>query len=388
VTSTWLFWPAAASLLAWLWLLVLRGGFWRADMRLTDAVPNRAVWPAICAVIPARDEAGTIEAAVRSLLGQDYPGALHVVLVDDNSADGTAEEARRAAPGDARLDVIAGAPLAAGWTGKLWAVSQGVDYATHTAPDTDFLLLTDADIAHESSNLRKLVAKAEAEKLDLVSLMVRLFTGTGWERFLIPAFVFFFQKLYPFRWVNDPAGGTAAAAGGCMLVRRAALDRIGGIAAIHDAVIDDCALAAAIKRSGGAIWLGLTDTTRSLRGYGSLGGVWRMVARSAYVQLRHSVLLLAGTVVGMALLYLAPPLAVMSGDPAAMLAGLAAWALMVFAYAPTLRLYRLGAWHGVLLPLAGLFYTAMTLTSAWESWRGRGAGWKGRTYAPAGGRDG
>jgi hopene-associated glycosyltransferase HpnB len=326
---------------------------------------------------------------VRSLLAQDYPGALRIVVVDDSSTDGTAAEARHAAGGDARLEVIAGAALPPGWTGKMWAVSQGVEFAGHVAPDATFLLLTDADIAHDPGNLRRLVAKAEAARLDLVSLMVRLVAATGWERLLIPAFVFFFRKLYPFRWVADRARGTAAAAGGCMLVRRAALERAGGIAAIRDRVIDDCALAAAIKGRGGAIWLGLGRRTRSLRGYGTLSGIWRMVARSAYVQLRHSPLLLAGTVAGMALLYLVPPVAALAGLAAGAwpcaAAGFAGWLAMAALYAPMLAYYRLGLWRGLLLPLAAMLYALMTVSSAWASWRGRGAGWKGRHYAPASG---
>ncbi|MPY69165.1 MAG: glycosyltransferase [Alphaproteobacteria bacterium] len=381
---------ALVALLAWIWLLTMRGGFWRADRRLPAAAPPAGPRLAICAIIPARDEAATVAAAARSLLDQDYPGPLTVVVVDDGSSDGTAAAAREAAAGDARLEVFPGAALPDGWTGKLWAMAQGVDYAGHVAPDARWLLLTDADIAHDPHNLRRLVAKGEAEGLDLVSLMVRLVCDSAWERLLIPAFVFFFQKLYPFRWVDDRARRTAAAAGGCMLVRRDALARIGGIASIRGSVIDDCALAAAIKRSGGAVWLGLTETTRSLRGYRDLAGIWDMVARSAYVQLRHSPLLLAGTLAGMAVLYLAPPTATLAGlvagDPLTAVSGAAGWVLMALAWGPTLALYGLGRWRGALLPVAGLLYGAMTLDSAWRSWRGRGAGWKGRHYAPAPGK--
>jgi hopene-associated glycosyltransferase HpnB len=378
--------PAAVSLLAWLWLALFHGRFWRADQVLAEGCDERASWPEICAVIPARNEAATIGAALRSLLEQDYPGAISVVVVDDDSDDGTAGAARAAAQGDTRLHVVSGAPLPAGWTGKLWAVSQGVDHAARVAPDATFLLLTDADIAHDRLNLRRLVVRAEDEGRELVSLMVRLVVGTFWERLLIPAFVFFFQKLYPFPRVNNPRGRVAAAAGGCMLLRRSALARIGGIEAIRGEVIDDCALARAIKRSGGSIWLGLTETTCSLRGYGTLAGIWNMVARSAYVQLRHSVVLLAGTLAGMILLYLVPPLAFVAGiatsDPVAALAGGGAWAVMTVLYGPTLALYGQPSWRAALLPAAAALYCAMTVTSAWRTWRGRGAGWKGRHYAP------
>lgn len=378
---------ALAALCAWLWLLFGWGGFWRADQRLGAAAPAPAGgWPGVVAVIPARDEAETIADAVRSLLTQDYPGRLDVVVVDDNSDDGTAAAARAAADGEgaARLHVVSGAKLAPGWTGKMWAVGQGVARAGEIAPEAAYVLLCDADIAHGRGALRRLVAKAEAGGLDLVSLMVRLSVAHGWERLLIPAFVFFFQKLYPFPWVNDPRHRVAAAAGGCMLVRRAALARIGGIAAIRDRVIDDCALAAAVKQ-GGPVWLGLADDSRSLRAYDGLGGIWDMVARTAFVQLRGSAWLLAGTVAGMALLYLVPPLAAaagaLGGDPPAAVAGAAGWAVMAACYRPTLALYRRPAWEAPLLPVAGLLYAAMTVDSARRSWAGRGAAWKGRSYA-------
>jgi len=382
---------ALAALCAWLWLLLGRGGFWRADQRLGEEAPvPPGGWPDVVAVIPARDEAETIADAVRSLLDQDYPGRLDVVVVDDNSADGTAAAARAAAAGaTARLHIVTGMPLAAAWTGKMWAVHQGIAQADDVAAEAEFVLLCDADIAHGPGAVRRLVAKAEAGGFDLVSLMVRLSATRFWETLLIPAFVFFFQKLYPFPWVNDPRRGVAAAAGGCMLVRRAALARIGGIAAIRDRVIDDCALAAAIK-PGGPVWLGLAGDSRSLRPYDGLGGIWDMVARTAFVQLRGSAWLLAGTVAGMALLYLTPPLALLGGVPggdlpAAML-GAAGWGAMAVCYRPTLALYGRPAWEAALLPVAGLLYAAMTVDSARRSWAGRGAAWKGRAYAARAGQ--
>ena len=382
-------WAAVTALVIWAGLLFCRGRFWFSDQHLSPPVANLAgrPWPDVAAVIPARDEAPTIGRTVASLLAQDYPGRLDVFVVDDNSTDGTAEKAREAAEaagaGD-RFHLVSGKPLADGWSGKLWAVSQGLAAARDGAPDAAYVLLTDADIDHDPANLRRLAAKAEMEKRDLVSLMVLLNCETPWERLLIPAFVFFFQKLFPFPWVNDPTDSTAAAAGGCMLVRRKALEDAGGIEAIRGRLIDDCALAALLKARG-SIWLGLTREAISLRRYDDLAEIWRMVARTAYEQLGHSILALLGTLVGMALLYLVPPVAAVWGalvgewDLAA--AGAAGWGLMVMAYFPTLRLYGRPAWTGLALPLAGLLYTLMTTDSARRHWLGRGGGWKGRTYA-------
>lgn len=378
---------AGASFAAWLFLLCFRHGFWRADQRLGDA-PAPARWPAVAAVIPARDEAATIGRVVRGLLAQHYPGALSVVVVDDNSGDGTAELAREAAAGSARFRLVAGRPLEPGWTGKLWAMQQGIAAAEADWTGTEYLLLTDADILHDPTNVRRLVAKAMAERRDLVSLMVRLHCASAIERLLIPAFVFFFQKLYPFAAANDPDHPVAAAAGGCMLVRREALARAGGVAAIRDALIDDCALAAAIKRNG-PIWIGLADHTASLRPYRGLGDVWDMVARTAFTQLDHSVLNLLGTVLGMLVLYLVPPVAVawglFTGNAPLLAAGAGGFALMLVAYRPTWSLYarRLGPAFFA-LPLTALLYTLSTIASALRHWRGRGGAWKGRTYrAPA-----
>lgn len=375
---------AVLSLLAWIGLLVVRGGFWRADQRLSDDEADGTVnWPAVAAVIPARDEAKTIGAAVSSLLSQDYPGRLGIIVVDDASVDGTAELAVEAAQGDPRVLVFSGRPLPAGWTGKLWAVAQGVERTAVAMPDARFLLLTDADIVHDGASLRRLVGKAEAGGLDLVSLMVRLRCESFWEKLLIPAFVFFFQKLFPFAWVNSRNRRTAAAAGGCMLVRRSALETAGGIAAIRDRLIDDCALAAALKRRG-LVWLGLTTKATSLRRYDRLPEIARMVARTAYEQLDNSPLLLAGTVAGMAVLYGVPPLAfvlgVGSGHLPAALAGGLGWAAMGVAYWPTVRLYRLAPLWVAVLPAAAVLYTAFTLESARRTWKGEGGAWKGRSY--------
>jgi hopene-associated glycosyltransferase HpnB len=279
--------------------------------------------------------------------------------------------------------IIQGRPLKPGWTGKLWAVSQGVERAAEAAPDAAFVLLTDADIEHDPDNLRRLVAKAESGSCDLVSLLVRLRCRDLWERLMIPAFVFFFQKLYPFPWVNSPIHKHAAAAGGCMLVRRSALSKAGGIAAIRGELIDDCALARALKPRG-RIWLGLSETTRSLRSYGRLGDLWRMVARSAYEQLGNALAMLVATVLGMVVVYLGPPAVALAGiavgSPAATVAGAGAWLLMGFAYRPTLGLYGRPVWDAVLLPVAAVLYTLITVDSARRFWQGQGGAWKGRTY--------
>lgn len=383
---TGLTWAVSGALAIWLWLALFRGGFWRADQKLTAETDTPSRWPKIAAVIPARDEAPTMARAVRSIASQDYPAELCVVVVDDGSRDGTAHEARSVGETASIIDVVDGQTLPEDWTGKMWAVAQGIERVETLMPDAEFLLLTDADIEHAPGVLRRLVAKADRDRLDLVSLMVKLRLQSNWEKLLVPAFIFFFQKLFPFPWVNDPGRKVAAAAGGCMLVRREALSRIGGIARIRDRVIDDCALAAAIK-PGRAIWLGLAEESRSLRGYDGLRGLWDMVARTAFVQLKNSYSLLLGTVAGMVLLYIVPLIATLVGlwfaAPLPFLIGFITWIIMTLLYLPTLKLYSEPTWRAFLLPVAALYYTAMTVDSAWRTFRGRGAGWKGRSYAPS-----
>ena len=373
------------ALAAWVYLLLFRGFFWLMRERDDrDLPPEPAAWPSVVAVVPARNESDVIAASVGSLVAQDYPGSFRVVLVDDNSEDGTGAVAERAATeagGADRIAVMTGKPLARGWTGKLWAVSQGVARASQDAPT--YLWLTDADIAHDPQTLRRLAARAEAGQLALVSLMARLQTGTWAEKLLIPAFVYFFDMLYPFALVNDPKNRLAAAAGGCMLVRREALEAAGGIAAIRGEIIDDCALGARLKAQG-PIWLGLTRTSVSLRPYTSFGEIGRMVSRSAYAQLNYSPWLLAGTVLGMALVYLAAPVVAELGDSWwARGLGAATWAAMAISFLPMLRYYgRLALW-APLLPLIGAIYTLFTLQSAIDVWRGKGGMWKGRAQAQA-----
>jgi len=376
---------AVLSLLIWLYLCLFHVKFWHSDQMLNANKVKLQSPPAVACVIPARDEAESVGRTVRSLLDQDYAGDVRIIVVDDNSTDGTADAAR-AVLGDKaeekRLSVIDGAPLADGWVGKMWAVSQGVDTATVTG--AKYILLTDADIEHAPDSLTRLVAKAEAEGLGLVSQMVRLRCISVWERFLIPAFIYFFQKLYPFPRVNDPDARMAAAAGGCMLVHLKTLAEAGGIVAIRDRIIDDCALARLIKPHR-PIWLGLAQETHSLRAYDDLAAIWRMVTRTAYVQLNHSPLLLAGTLLGMLILYLAPPLAVAGGliteEPLLALIGATAWLVMAWTYLPTLEMYRLNALWALSLPFAGILYTLMTLDSARRYYLGQGGAWKGRTYA-------
>ena len=372
----------AASAAIWFYLIALRGGFWRIRVPpVATSPPPRAV----TAVIPARDEAAVIGRAVSSLLAQRYPGSLHLILVDDHSRDGTAAAAREAAAAIGqtdRLTVIAAGPLPPGWTGKLWAVRHGIDAARAREPD--YLLLTDADIAHAPDNLATLVARAEGSGYDLVSLIVKLHCRTGWERLLIPAFVFFFFKLYPPRHVADPARRIAAAAGGCMLIKREVLDRIGGVDCIRDEIIDDCALARRVKAVG-KVWLGASDATVSIREYGSWRPIWDMIARCAFAQLGYSSPALLGTVAGMALVYVAPPVLLLAGPAPARVLGGAAWVGMSAAFVPVLRLYRVPVALAPLLPAVALFYTAATVWSAIQHWRGRGGRWKGRFQAsPAG----
>ncbi|NEO80137.1 glycosyltransferase [Moorena sp. SIO4G3] len=427
------------SLGIWIGLLGFRGQFWRADQRLVlEKLPTRSLGqgeslPKVCAVIPARNEAELLPTTLRSLLAQDYAGCLTVIVVDDQSTDQTATIAQALAQESNQssqrfqLEVLSGQTLPPGWTGKLWALEQGIRHGQQQTPAPDYFLLTDADIEHDPANLRQLVTKAEMEHLDLVSLMVLLRCQDFWERLLIPAFVFFFQKLYPFAWVNNPTKSTAAAAGGCILIRHQALNRIGGIEVVRQALIDDCALAQAVKSSNtpsfaplapqnwgeqnsqsppnlgdlggfsktnqqrpgfGGIWLGLSQSTRSLRPYPSLASIWNMIARTAFTQLEYSPWLLVGTVMGMTLIYLVPPIglivSVLTGHWLNAIASFVTWLLMALAYLPTLRLYQCSPLLGFCLPGIGLLYTLMTIDSAWRHWQGRGGAWKGRVYSVEG----
>ncbi|MFD7556581.1 glycosyltransferase [Streptomyces sp. NPDC059835] len=379
---------AFASLAAWLWLTLAQGTFWRTDVRLPEPRTAPARWPSVAIVVPARDEAEVLPRSLPSLIAQDYPGEAEVVLVDDGSTDGTAAlalELAREQPG-LPLTVVSPGEPAPGWTGKLWALRHGIAHARTAHPaEPDFLLLTDADIAHEPDSLRELVAAATSADLDLVSQMARLRVVGFWERLVVPAFVYFFAQLYPFRRVNRPGARTAAAAGGCVLLRTGAAVKAGVPDSIRQAVIDDVSLARAVKRSGGRIWLGLAERVDSVRPYPVLGDLWRMVSRSAYAQLRHRPLLLAGTVAGLVLVYLVPSVALLgglaTGHAAVAWAGGLAWLLMAGTYLPMLRYHRLPVVLAPLLPFTAFLYLLMTVDSAVQHYRGRGAAWKGRTYA-------
>lgn len=372
-------WIAAGSLAAWLWLLLCQGFFWRTDVRLPARRDPRA-WPSVCVVVPARDEAAVLPDSLPSLLAQDYPGQAEIFLVDDGSRDGTGQLARELSERYGGLPLTVGSPgePPAGWTGKLWAVRHGIGLAR--ARDPEYLLLTDADIAHAPNSLRQLVAAADTGGFDAVSLMARLRVESVWERLVVPAFVYFFAQLYPFRRIGKKGTRTAAAAGGCVLLRADTAERARIPDAIRHSVIDDVALARAVKGGGGHIWLGLADRVDSVRPYPRLHDLWRMVSRSAYAQLRHNPLLLAGTVAGLALVYLVPPVAVATGDPATAIIGGLAWLVMTGTYVPMLRYYRQPLWLAPLLPFTASLYLLMTVDSAVQHYRGRGAAWKGRTY--------
>jgi hopene-associated glycosyltransferase HpnB len=373
---------AAAALAAWVYLLLGRGGFWRCTERDAGARANLADSPAVAVIVPARDEAEHIGTTIMSLLRQDYAGPWTVILVDDHSSDDTAKIAREQAANDrgGRLRMVSGAALPAGWTGKLWALEQGVTVAMGLPQAPQYLLLTDADIVHEPDSLTRLVEHAYASGLVLTSLMAKLRCESLAERVSIPGFIFFFQMLYPFRWVNRPQSAVAAAAGGCMLVRADALMQAGGIRAIRGALIDDCAMARLLKARG-PIWLGLTERVRSIRAYPDFAAIRRMVARSAYAQLRYSPLLLLVTTAAMAIIYLVPPVIALFGSGPARILALSAWALMALAFQPTLRFYRVSPAWGFALPAIALEYLIFTLDSAYQYVGGRGGSWKGRVQA-------
>ena len=372
------------SLLIWIILVTSRDGFWKTDQRLPDVGDFFQTHPAppIVVMIPARNEAEMLPQSLRSLLKQNYPGKFSIVIVDDHSSDSTFQVARDLSQEtDMEVVIVRGETLPEGWTGKLWALEQGLRVAATLEPE--YVLLTDADIFHGSTSLTTLVHQAVAQHCDLVSLMVRLRTESFWERALIPAFVFFFAKLYPFRAVSNPNRSIGAAAGGCSLIRWAALEKIGGLASIRGALIDDCTLGQALKRNGN-IWLGLTTGTLSLRPYDSLASIWAMVSRSAYAQLNYSPLLLVGTVFGMAVVYGMPIVGLgfgwMQRDVWVFAMALLSYGLMTWAYLPIVRFYQQPSWMSLGLPGVAVLYLLMTLDSARQSMQGKGGAWKGRVY--------
>ncbi len=379
---------ASLSCIIWGYLLAARGGFWlvkQGDDALQATAAQDVQWPGVVAVIPARDEATVIGETIASLLRQEYRGTLTLIVVDDHSSDDTEVVVRRAvATGGAsdRVTVLAAPNLPDGWTGKLWAVHHGASHVQALPDPPDYLLFTDADIQYADDTLTELVRRAERDGLVLVSLMPRLRCQTFAERALIPAFIFFFRMLYPFAWVNRPGWATAAAAGGCMLVQRRALQTAGGIAMIRGQIIDDCALARLLKGHG-PIWLGMTQRVCSVRANASLTEIRRMVVRSAYAQLAFSPWWLAAATLGMIITFLAPPALALLGTGSSRLLGSLAWAIMALAFQPTLRFYAVSLLWGLALPAIAAMYVVFTLDSAYQHWRGRGGEWKGRIYRRA-----
>jgi len=377
---------AAISLFIWIALTFFRGTFWHLrrfdDDQSLDRAPEK--WPRVVAVVPARNEAETIGRAIASVAGQEYWGYFQIFVVDDHSEDHTAALARQAVQagsGSGRVTVLSAATLEEGWTGKLWALEQGV--AEGRTEEPDYFWFSDADIVHGPDTLQKLVSRAETRRLDLVSLMVLLEARSLAERLLIPPFLYFFLKLYPPRWIADARSRVAGAAGGCVLLRRGALERIGGLGAIRGEVIDDCALARAVKRSRGEIWMGLTRKSASLRSYKTFGEIRDLIARTAFTQLRYSAPGLLVTLVAMLLTYVTPVVFSFSSRPVVWRISLAAWVLMTLTYLPTVRFYGLSPLWAPLLPVAAVFYSYASWLSAWRYWLGRGGQWKGRAQAPA-----
>ncbi len=390
---------AYLSLLIWICLWLFWGRFWHLEkLKPIQSTTNLDSWPSVWVLIPAKDEAENIAQCLESVLSQNYAGKLNVVLVDDQSADGTAEIARKTAVSlekTAQFDLISGQSLPPNWKGKLWALQQGINSVQSSLEKTahqngkaksvpEYFLLTDADIQHHPVNLQELVSKAETENLDLVSLMVLLRCQSFWEKLLIPAFVFFFRLLYPFWLANQPGSFVSAAAGGCILIRASTLQKINGFEKIKNALIDDCSLAKQVKSRGGKTWLGLTTETISLRPYDSLQSIWKMVTRTAFNQLGYSWLLLMFTIVGLGLVYLLPWWAIAQGiitnNLELTLLGLAIWGLMSLAYYPLIRLYKISPIWSFLLPAIAFLYSLMTIDSAIKHSQGKGGAWKGRTY--------
>lgn len=372
------------SLLIWMYLVLGHGGFWQIRHSLPQK-SGHAASAKITVIIPARNEADVVGRAVTSLLRQERNHQIQIFLVDDGSMDRTAEAARDAAANagaQERLTLVEGSALPVGWSGKIWAMQQGILAAQETKPG--YFLFTDADIEHAPDSVATLVAIAESGRYDMASFMVKLYCQTTAEKLLIPAFVFFFFKLYPPAWISAPHRSTAGAAGGCILIRPTALAQAGGLEAIRHEVIDDCALAARVKHGGGRLWLGASATTRSIRPYGGFTEIGRMISRSAFNQLHHSILLLLLSIIGMTAIYLLPPtLVFLHHGLVPMILGAAAWLLMTLSYIPVLRLYKLNLLWALALPLVAVFYVGATLHSAWKYWRGRGGEWKGRVQDPA-----
>ena len=379
---------AGLALAIWIYLIAARGEFWRT-WKFDDLAPAPAAanWPSIAVVVPARDEAAGVAACVTSILSQPYPGRLSMILVDDQSQDGTsqiASDAATAIGASDRLTVLQGRPLPSGWTGKLWAVKQGLTMVESWPTQPDYVLLTDADIVYSGDLLMRLVARAQRDKLAMTSVMATLRCESFAEKYLIPAFIFFFGMLYPFGWVRNPSRATAAAAGGCILARWDALKNAGGIESIRGSLIDDCALGARLKQQG-PVWLGFSHNVKSVRASDTVANVGHMISRSAYAQLRYSVVLLVGTILAMTLVFLAPVVIALFGHGWAAVFAAAAWILMALAFQPTLRYYGQSAFWGPALPAIAIAYMVFTVNSAIQHFQGRGGMWKGRAQAQVSG---
>ena len=382
---SWILWLGFALLVTWVVLTFGWHDFWRMDVRLppAPAIPPSGRWPAVTAVVPARNEERDVERALRSLLAQDYPGPFHVILVNDGSEDGTGEIARIISRTDTRLTALDAPPRPEGWSGKVAAMDFGIRHALSDGKGQEpaFIWLTDADIEHDPGVLRALVAQAEEGRRGLTSVMVRLHCAGFWEKLLVPAFIYFFFLLYPPKAVARSDRYAAGAAGGCMLLRTETLHDIGGMESIRNAIIDDCALARRVKDRGWKLWLGLTDSSHSLRRYATLRDFWSMVSRTAYEQLGHSPVMLAVALAGLFWTFLMPALYALGfvfGDPGPHMPGLAAFGLMTATFLPVLRFYGLPRLRALLLPLAAILYGAMTFSSALSHMTGRGGNWRGR----------
>jgi hopene-associated glycosyltransferase HpnB len=378
---------AAIPLTIWIYLFLAQGNFWQ--IREDDTQPQSlASWPGVVAIVPARNEAETIARTITSLAKQDYPGEFQIILADDHSEDGTASLAQQAAAearASQRVRIHSAAALAPGWTGKLWALNEGVQTTLQHLPE--LFWFTDADIEHGPDTLRRLVFRAERDALDLTSLMVLLQANTFAERLLIPPFLYFFLMLYPPRWIANPKARTAGAAGGCILLRREALERIGGFAAIRGEVIDDCALARAVKKSGGKIWMGLTRKSVSARGYGSFAEIRNMIARTAFTQLHYSFFLLVVALAGLFVTFLLPWFSFLAGEDPAWFLASTSICLMTVTFGVTVRFYSMPWPWALSLPIAAVYYGYSSCVSAVRYWLGRGGQWKGRDQARQGARN-
>ena len=366
---------ALASFLIWLAVLAAPWQPWRTrEVMEADETGTDEDLSQVTAVIPARNEAAVIRSTLEALQRQGR--GLRVLLIDDGSTDGTAQAAMESAI--PLLKIVPGKPLPDGWIGKVWALEQGT-----LRVSTPLTLLLDADIGLRPGILAALLSKQRKEEIDFLSIMATPSLNGFWERLLMPAYVFFFKLLYPFALSNHSAMPVAAGAGGCVLLETSLIGRIGGLGCIKNAIIDDCALARAVKRAKARTWIGLSQGVHSVRPYGGFGAIWNMVARTAFTQLRYSIILLALCSMLMVLAFISPLITLFSQHPTARLVSLSATMMMVIAYIPILRYYRLSPVWAMFTPVIGLLYLSMTWASAIRFWKGIRSEWKGRAYEPS-----